>query len=308
VSEIQVMIRRIGNTYRYYLRRLIKSAYEGRIAHTPMSGLVRRLAYSIGWPLLLDRRAMCILDNPREFIQREIFKKGTYEPEIATLIQRLIRPGDIFFDVGANIGCHTLVAASCGIHVRAFEPVPRLAERLRANIKLSRLSRRVVVHEVALSRENGSSALYIADRRDDGSHSLLPGVKSTSTQIIQVETRKLDTVVSETACGYPNLIKIDVEGAEALVLDGAEQTLSIDHPPIIIIETGDRLADSIGESAFSVLNRLSSRGYHLFNVSLKNGDALVEVGAQSVSGEVCNYIAIPANSDRMQVVMQPVSW
>ena len=96
------------------------------------------------------------------------------------------------FDVGANIGYHTLGAAATGARVYAFEPVPRLRNRLADNLRLNGLERRVVASELALSNRNGSAELYLARRLDDGSHSLIPGVPAHSVECITVQTVRLD--------------------------------------------------------------------------------------------------------------------
>ena len=84
-------------------------------------------------------RYRIIIDDPTEWIQRTIVDSCTYEPNIGAIIAALLGPGDTFFDVGANIGYHTLGAAATGAHVYAFEPVPRLRNRLVGNLQMKDL-------------------------------------------------------------------------------------------------------------------------------------------------------------------------
>ncbi len=289
---------------RHCLRRMIRSGLHGRLAHTPAALVARWLARTIGWPLLLDRDARILVADPAEYIQGEVIRRGTYEPEIASLILAVLRPGDLFIDIGANIGCHTLVAASCGATVCAFEPVPRLAAHLGRNVKLNRWGGRVAVEPLAVSRTTGSAVLHVASRSDDGSHSLLPGVDADAVQALPVGTITLDAYLSLAGYAIPTLIKIDVEGAEAFVLDGARGVLSASPCPLLIIETGDRLAERVNESAASVLGRLFDRGYRIFRISGGWEARLAGVDRSSVPGEVANYLAVHPHSYRSREALR----
>ena len=247
-----------------------------------------------GWPLGPGLRI--IIDNVDEFIQREVLA-GNYEPNVIALIRALVQPGDLFVDIGANMGYMSLVAAGCGGRVHAFEPVPRLARRIRENIALNRLQDRIAVQEQAVSSSNQPRTFYIAKRLDDGSHSLIAGVPATSVESITVPCTTLDEYLRSTNSDIPALVKIDVEGAEAMVLDGATRTMESGVPPIFIFETADRLADAIGESAASVLRRFTTRGYKVFLVPEYEG-AITEVTAETPIGRLANYLAVHPSSRR----------
>jgi FkbM family methyltransferase len=264
----------------------------------------RYCGQTLGWPLECGYRL--IIDDPTEWIQRTIVDSCVYEPNIGAIIAALLGPGDTFFDVGANIGYHTLGAAATGARVYAFEPVPRLRNRLVDNLRLNGRERRVAASELALSHRNGSAELYVARRVDDGSHSLIPGVPAESVECITVQTVRLDDHVHAGGAPPPTVMKIDVEGAEALVLDGAVALLDGATPPAVIVETADRLADQIQETASSVLARLFQRGFHVFRIPEAAG-RLEPVRPDRVSGELANYVAVPAGSpllDRLRTRLQ----
>jgi FkbM family methyltransferase len=259
-----------------------------------LPGIVGRYCgQTLGWPLDFGYRL--IIDDPTEWIQRTIIDSCTYEPSIGEIIAALLRPGDTFFDVGANIGYHTLAAAATGARVYAYEPVPRLRHRLASNLRLNGLEHRVTVSELALSNRNGDADFYLAKRLDDGSHSLIPGVPAQSVERITVRTIRLDDHLQASGTPQPTVVKIDVEGAEALVLDGAVALLDNVTPPVVIIETADRLADQIQETASSVLARLFQRGFQIFRIP-EIGGHLQLVTADRVSGELANYVAVPAGN------------
>lgn len=281
---------------RRMLRPLLKAA-----SLPGLPGMVGRYCgRTLGWPLECGYRL--IIDDPTEWIQRTIIDSCTYEPNVEAVIAALLGPGDAFFDVGANIGYHTLGAAATGARVYAFEPVLRLRHRLDGNLRLNGLERRVVVSELALSDRSGSAAFYLARRVDDGSHSLIQGVPAKSVECITVRTTRLDDHLRSTGAPSPTLVKIDVEGAEALVLDGATTLLDGPAPPAVILETADRLADQIDEAASSVLARLFRRNYRVFRIPETSGP-LRPITPDRVSGELANYVAVPADSplaDRLQ--------
>jgi FkbM family methyltransferase len=259
-----------------------------------LPGVVGRYCgQTLGWPLECGYRI--IIDDPAEWIQQTIIDSCTYEPNIGAIITALLGPCDTFFDVGANIGYHTLGAAATGARVYAFEPVPRLRRRLAGNLRLNGLERRVMVSELALSNRSGSADFYLAKRRDDGSHSLIAGVPAQSIERITVRTMCLDDYVQASGAPSPTVVKIDVEGAEPLVLDGAKVLLDSATPPAVIIETADRLTDQIHETASSVLARLFERDFQLFRIP-EAGGRLQSVVCERVSGELANYVAVQAGS------------
>jgi len=98
--------------------------------------------------------------------------------------------------------------------------------------------------------------------------------------------------------GHPIVaVKVDVEGYEARVLDGACKLIASAHPPLWIIETGDRLADQIGESARSAIDRLAAGGYEFLQVPERGAVRWVTPG--EVTGELANYCCIhPASLSR----------
>lgn len=241
------------------------------------------------------------IDNPDEFIQRSIIQNGVFEPGVTNLVGKLLSCGDHFFDVGANIGYFSLLGAAQGAVVHAFEPVPRLAASLSRNVALNKLERQVHIVQSALSNRCGSATLYVAERADDGSHSLLAGVEATAIQAITVGTTTLDTYLGQKNYPIPTLIKLDVEGAEALVLDGARRTLEAATAPVWVFETGDRLANQLGESASSVVTRFWDRGYRVFHVHSKP-PFLVEVAKGALSRELSEYVAIRPESPKVEII------
>ncbi|HYW09940.1 MAG TPA: FkbM family methyltransferase, partial [Longimicrobium sp.] len=154
---------------------------------------------------------------------------GSYEPEQTRLFERHVRPGHTVLDVGAHVGYYTLlsgVLAGRGGAVWSFEPNPRNALFLRRHAEINGLGT-VRVTEAVVARANGTA------RFDFGSGS---GTGHLATAgAIEVRTVRFDGFCAENGIA-PAVVKIDVEGAEMEVLEGARDTLAR-HRPIIFLST-----------------------------------------------------------------------
>lgn len=147
-----------------------------------------------------------------------------------------LRAGDAFVDVGSNVGVYTLLAASVGgVEVAAFEPSSTNRIRLEENVRLNRLEGRVSVHGEAVSAHAGTAAFTTG--LDTVNHLLEPG-EATSDGAEWVQTVTLDEALPPDTRRKVSLVKIDVEGTEALVLAGAEALIA-DSSPAFIVERND---------------------------------------------------------------------
>jgi len=181
-----------------------------------------------------------------------------YEPELAYL-EKILSPGNLFIDVGANFGVYTLVASrlvgETG-RVLAFEPTAQSFATLRQNIALNHFSN-VRAFQVALAQTGGKARLYHA--RDPVGNSLgkdpLWGVEGE-----EVQTEALDNLLEESGIGRVDAIKIDVEGAEELVLRGAIRCLT-SYNPIVIFEFNPGCAARLGLSPDGARDFLQSLNY-----------------------------------------------
>lgn len=201
--------------------------------------------------------------DPRSLIEWEVLFTG-YEPEVRELLTRALRPGATALDVGANCGAHALVmAAACSPgRVVACEPNPVLRERLEANLALNSLDN-VSVRGWAIAAEPGSASLQVPrDPVHTGGASLLTGVHEHLRDALQVEVEAvtLDGLVEREALDCVDLVKIDVEGLEAAVLEGGRALLRRDRPVLSFEYTKPWWA-AAGRSLEAVLTELESFGY-----------------------------------------------
>lgn len=169
---------------------------------------------------------------------------GDAEPEVQQALAELIEPGQTVYDVGANIGfftilCSRLVGSQGKVY--AFEPIPENVVTLRHNIALNKLTN-VIVVEQALSASTGTAEMFVSPW--SAFHSLnVDGASKRENHgpdggQITVATVALDEFVQGDGISAPDLIKLDVEGAELLVVEGMRETLR-SVQPLLLVEVHD---------------------------------------------------------------------
>jgi len=162
--------------------------------------------------------------------------EGSYEPITQQLVQQFCRPGTVFFDVGANFGYYSMLAARNGAKVIAFEPDFALAEELQLHVKLNGLEGRIELHRLAVFSRTGEVFLDPAGENTAHGSAHVCSSEIPETRSVRVRCTTLDDFVAEHLA--PGLMKIDVEGAESDVLKGAEQAFGSTRP-LILCEVHD---------------------------------------------------------------------
>jgi FkbM family methyltransferase len=204
--------------------------------------------------------------DPCDLVTRTILLVHTWEPATTHEILGYIPAGGTFVDVGAHVGWYTLKAAKVvgpKGHVIAVEPNRETLVTLRENIAASGAGSIVVVAPVACSDSESTLTLYATARENTGESSLSKANASQDTTIAAsypVRARRLDDIVNEAGVGRVNALKIDVEGAEFLVLKGAAATLDRDKP-VVAVELVDEQLKSMGSSVAEVTAFMRSHGY-----------------------------------------------
>jgi FkbM family methyltransferase len=190
-----------------------------------------------------------------------------FEHETREFLKARLRPGDIFLDVGANVGLYTLIASvwvgPTG-HVHAFEPASNTHRRLADNVRLNRLSN-VTCHSVALSDTSGQATLTVAQDGYDAWNSLGKPCLGNDLDTEIVGTVTLDDFVDQHGlAGRIRAIKIDVEGWETRVLSGGIKTLSGPDSPVLVVEFTEQAAALAGSSCSECYDTLRELGYQVF--------------------------------------------
>jgi FkbM family methyltransferase len=183
--------------------------------------------------------------------------RGTLEIPVQEALRRLLGEGDVFYDVGANVGFFTLIAARLvgpRGQVYAFEPVGESAAAVRANAALNGFSN-VTVIESAVGASAGRDRLVVVE---DLSWSRLERLRGQpgATATVEVEVVAVDQLVEGGELRPPTLVKIDVEGAELSVIEGMRRTLERHRPAVVceLHDTGAAVAAAFASLGYEVSN------------------------------------------------------
>jgi FkbM family methyltransferase len=214
-----------------------------------------------------------------------------YERHVSETLRNLIRPGDIVYDIGANIGLHSIFMHGLAAKVFAFEPNPKLIPNLRRTFKALRSAQ--LLH-LALSDECGTAAFYVPKDHD---------MASLGNWREDAERRECSmTTLDSLDLPKADLIKCDVEGAELRVFRGGAKMLSDrEHAPIVLFEEHAGAAGAQGftqDAAQKYLASLPSR-YEFFLIDRETCN--LEPARDQRPGIWCDLLAVPAcRQDRMQ--------
>lgn len=202
----------------------------------------RQLARLHRW-LGLQGEAVAFLDYERCAVRLGVSSAIEYhtrlhscakEPETVSWIEQSLTPGDVLYDIGANVGAYTLVAAAYWgetVRIVAIEPSPINFARLLGNLTLNPCARHVIPLPVALGHRAGLELLHMENLVPGGAlHALGEPVNYAGCPFRPVRscptlTFTLDALVAQFGLPQPTHLKLDVDGTELGVLKGAEETL-----------------------------------------------------------------------------------
>jgi len=225
---------------------------------TTPGGAVHRLVYAF------DR------SSPVQQAMHAMLGAGSfYEPETTILLASVLKPGDVFVDVGAHVGYFTVLAAAlvgAGGQVVSFEPEPGNYAQLIEHIRLNALTQVLPIH-CAAGAEAGVHELH-CNADNDGGHALWD-VRShpyndrsrAAPRTHPVFVTTLDTALGAVAPGRIRAIKIDVEGNEHAVLRGARRTLEAHRVPFVIAEVNRLGLSQMGTSQLGLRAFMTRLGY-----------------------------------------------
>jgi FkbM family methyltransferase len=202
-----------------------------------------------------------------------------YEMSERSFLKDFLRPGDIFVDVGANIGLFTIIASryvGARGHVYAFEPCAETHRRLLENVRLNGLMN-VSCFQAALSDHYERLDMTVSLDGFDVCNSLAQPAFGRLFASESVDCVAWDEFASEHGiAGRVSMMKIDVEGWEAHVIDGAVRTFSREDAPILQVEFNDLTAMPAGSSGRKLYDALESLGYKMFTYDARNRTLIPE--------------------------------
>ena len=204
--------------------------------------------------------------NTTDIIQRYIYFFGSWEPVFTTYLKRTLKPGDVFIDIGANIGYYTILASRLvgpSGHVFAIEASPSICARLRHHVALNAATNVTIVN-AAIYRERTELPLYRHEATNIGATTVMADVaqrRDTEIEAI-VPAMPLAEAVPVADVQRARLIKIDVEGAEWPVLQGIADLLpQLSRETELVIEIDPEALRDQGTSTDEFLSLFAASGF-----------------------------------------------
>ncbi|OGF79174.1 hypothetical protein A2W54_00760 [Candidatus Giovannonibacteria bacterium RIFCSPHIGHO2_02_43_13] len=221
--------------------------------------------------------SIAIMDYPKKDIKMSVdsrielkrLRACGEEPETVDWIAKNRRPGDGFYDIGASVGAYSFIffaeaGGDCAVY--AFEPNPFTFSSLSKNILLNGMEEKITAFNLALSDKTGIAKFFYS--------SLVPGIASSalehtgrqaelSSQGFQrVLTFTLDDLAEKFGLKYPNMLKIDVDGAESNVIEGAKKILASNELRHILVEIDERI-----DTHTDTISKIKNSGFNFISKS-----------------------------------------
>ena len=210
------------------------------------------------------------------------------------LVQRLLSTGDVFIDVGANYGAYTMAASRAvgpSGRVLSFEPATQSYAVLQRNVQIGRCTN-VTALRLGLSSRQQHMVLRL---RDDSSTNAIAHAPRPGEAFERIVTSTLDAELERQAIQQVHMVKIDVEGAEELVLQGASALLRRSRPALLF-EFNPEAATALGLTSDGAWRLLRDHGYRFFQLDARHG--IDEIRSAPAGG---NVLAIHRSRDALAV-------
>ncbi|MFK8848486.1 FkbM family methyltransferase [Streptomyces sp. Ac-502] len=206
--------------------------------------------------------------DTQDLIQRYIYLFGVWEPHLTRWLERRLRPGDVFVDVGANIGYYSLLASRLvGTEgaVVALEASPDFHRVLRKQVAINGCGNVRAVNAAISDREE-MLTFILASSHNMGANSIVP-YAGEAESTFEVAAQPLSDVLRPDEIARARVIKIDVEGAEGSVVRGLVPLLDQLRPDVeLAIEVTPQRMLELGESAEELLGALRTNGFHMYRL------------------------------------------
>jgi FkbM family methyltransferase len=200
-------------------------------------------------------RLLCDLNDS---VQRSLFYSGTYEPALTKVIQASLRPGDLFLDVGANVGHYSLLVAKLlgsTAKVHAIEASQQTADLLRETVTRNQLEDKITVHQIAASNRNGR--MVLATPKESTCYMAMRHLAPEGGPGEMVDVVRLDEYLNVV----PTVVKIDIEGADFRALIGMDRFFRESPPRCVFVEAMDEQLARFGDNTKDMIEYMSSVGY-----------------------------------------------
>jgi FkbM family methyltransferase len=213
----------------------------------PVYSLLEKITFGQGLPKKINGVKVKL---PARYIR---YFQPDYESENFSFLKSACKKGSVVLDIGAHIGLFSSIAAKIigdTGKIFAFEPTPNTLSVLRQTIRINNLEDMVEPVKQAMGRETGKTIFFISDNEADNSNSLVSYKQDRELKGVEVEINTIDNFAATKRLSRIDFIKIDAEGAEYDVLQGAAEVFRLYRPfcilaihPEPIAKKGDKMED-----------------------------------------------------------------
>jgi len=203
-----------------------------------------------------------------KFLQRHLYFFGSYEKEACDYWMKLAPHAAIIFDIGANVGLYSLLAAAVNpvSHIHAFEPTPEIGEAFRENIRLNDMQN-IFMNALGVGNSSGQAFL----QRFMGGEDIYDGMNFISKRKVESTDIPINVVTIADYCRQNgvtciDLMKMDIEGGEYDALLGAKKLLESQAIGCIFLELVESHAKRFGHSTVEIKRLLTNAGYQIFTL------------------------------------------
>ncbi len=210
---------------------------------------------------------------PKNEMTRILYVSRTYEEETMNFLQKELKHSDIFLDIGANNGTYSMFCSRLCKQAFAFEPSKRDFARLKKNKELNNFTN-LTIENVGLSNQKNKATILIADDYHSGQNTMETKFVYSSVALKEkqeINLIKLDDYVKEKEIKKIDVIKIDVDGHEMMVLEGAKDIIDEKKPRAIIFE----IVTEWPEKKIELELFFKNNGYEIFAIE-QNGDLTLD--------------------------------
>jgi len=265
LQRVEVLLARLGQQIEALTKSRQQLVQDVLFSQSAYLGDHRALTYlRSGQKMFVDTRCIDVGSH--------LLLGGTWEPNYAAAFARLLKPGQIVLDIGANHGFYALLAAGHVAptgHVYAFEPNPRLSSLIKDSILVNGLASLITLVEKAVTNQEGAMLLVFQDRHSAGGHLQADSPQSAAPSEQSDLTCSVEGVVLDRH--FPDLrvdvVKMDIEGAEGGALTGMVALIERSPEIKIMMEFSPKLMSRFSQNAEYVTEFLRSRGFACWLIS-----------------------------------------
>ena len=224
-----------------------------------------------------------------------LYYRGTFETGTTDVISQLLRPDDVVFDIGANLGWYTIHSRNIAPmgECHAFEPVGFIYKKLIRNLEINNISNKTYTQNVAVGdKVKAEVTLYTFEELYHG-HSSLSKLDRDDFKEFKAPMTTLDEYVDTQGITRLDLIKMDTEGAELNVLKGANKILRRNNPPVWIIELNMETSAKFRHTPTQILDYIASKNNYRFYRIVRGWRGFKQMQSTSDYQNGDNAVCIP---------------